>query len=735
MMREDEFQAEKRLRRLAHRRKWAGSVAPDNVVTVGPDVLLSGADRIGINVLAQDSGASQILKNMIWNPGFENAQWNSLIHCDGQVSAGRMVQAFWDTTWNVPGSIGWPEALFNGGTFRVMTGPNAGVTGGITSFVFESNQPVFYIDNAGLTLDNWTCVHVSVAQTLPNGGEPRTGSTGLRSTQIPVSDPIWQASWSAYFDSFRRDFDPSAPLFVTLEGAWRVSFWAKGPANVRVRLERQGQVPVLDETVAVGAVWEEVVFNLNLPPGSDSDPWGEDNNLIILSIFTDAAFLVDDMFLGKTSHTNPTVFTDDFVQRLTEYKPGILRDWSNQLGSTYAQQAADQYARGPQGWTQNIGWASNYSYGVKDFFALCREVGADPWYVIPPTWTATELQAFDALLQTAETEGFNRIHLEYGNEMWGSAVPFSDPFFGASALGGVNLANMADDAFANFSADARYHKIIGGQYYAPTRQQEIDANSTGYDSIALAPYFGIINEEESEDQLFQALFARAVDDVTNGKVTQSDAYANALAVYEINFHTLAPAGGYKNDFVTGLSGALALPFYCLQYMREKGIRYMCPFGSLQFSTSYQAELTPLWGMLRDVGRKRPTWLGVELVNGAIHGDLIATTHTDSSGVVVPAINEVSEPTLLKNLYSFAFDDGETLAVVLFNFAKQPILVDVLVTGMARQNWHCTGIWGSYWDDNEGSEETVQIRTLAPFNAKGYFRLPAQGVYVLTNVAP
>jgi hypothetical protein len=702
------------------------------VVTIQSNVLQEASERIGLNVMAQDTGAGTILKNMAWNPGFENAVWNSIIHTDGTTSAGRMVQAFWDTSWNVPGSIGWPEGLFDGGTYRVLTGANAGATGTITSFVFEANQPVFYISDEGLTLDNWTAVHVSVAQTLPNGGEPRTGSPGLRSTQIAASDPIWQASYIQYWDSFRRDFDASAPLFIQLEGEWRVSFWAKGPANVRTRLERSGLVPALDQTVAVGADWEELVFDLSLADGTDSDPFGLNNGLMSLSIYTDAAFLIDDLFVGKTSDTNPTVFNDAFVNRLKEYNPGMLRDWSNQLGSTYATQIADPYARGPQGWTQRVAYAYTYSFGLLDFLALCAEVGCDPWYVIPPTWTPAEMVSLDALLQTSVAESFTKIHLEYGNEMWGAASG-SDPFFGASALGGVNLANMADAAFASLSADARYNRIIGGQFYWPGRQDEIN-NASNYDEIALAPYFGITGEEADLDQLYHSLFARAVDDVTNGKVAQSAVYESSLAVYEINFHTLLPAGEYKDNFVRGRGGALALAFFCLQYMKFMGMKNLCPFGSLQFSTVYATVLTPIWGMLRDVTQKRPTWLGAELANSAIAGNLVATTHSDESGVVVPAINEVSEETLLKYLHSFAFKDGDDYYVVLFNFSQAAILTEVNV-GTDSLNWTCRGIWGDYAEHNDAVVPEVEIETLEPVGATARYELPAQGMYVLTSGDP
>ena len=124
--------------------------------------------------------------------------------------------------------------------------------------------------------------------------------------------------------------------------------------------------------------------------------------------------------------------------------------------------------------------ASQWGYSLHEFLELCQEVGAEPWYVVPPTFSAADVLGLveylaapadpahpwaerrAALGQAAPwTTVFPSLHLEYGNELWGAASG-SDPFFGASLLGlATSLAY-----WLTFNPTAAYSRWVERRYRA-----------------------------------------------------------------------------------------------------------------------------------------------------------------------------------------------------------------------------------------------------------------------------
>lgn len=97
----------------------------------------------------------------------------------------------------------------------------------------------------------------------------------------------------------------------------------------------------------------------------------------------------------------------------------------------------------------------------------------------------------------------------------------------------------------------------------------------------------------------------------------------------------------------------------LTYLRDFGIKNQIAFSSLQYSWRMDnGEYVRLWGMLRDLeatGRKRPTWLGVELANKAIQGDILPTTQgADNPTWTQAPINGITQQIEVPFVQSFAF---------------------------------------------------------------------------------
>ncbi|MFA6244074.1 MAG: hypothetical protein WC655_24235, partial [Candidatus Hydrogenedentales bacterium] len=243
------------------------------------------------------------------------------------------------------------------------------------------------------------------------------------------------------------------------------------------------------------------------------------------------------------------------------------------------------------------------------------------------------------------------------------------------------------------------------------------------------------------------LFARAFEDTTTGSMKQTKDIMNAsgnnaeLSVYEINFHTTYGESPMevRNPFVAGFGGALALPLYMLRYQSDLGVKAQCAFTMAQFSFPVGGgNNVRIWGLLRDIeatGRKRPTWLGMEIANKAIQGDLVQSSisginpirtedHTSglSSSVTFPLIN------------SFAYRDGLNRSIILFNLSltdSYQVAVDTPFEPSAAATRYELNA-DSLYTTNEDAEN-IKIVTSAITDFKDLYAvtLPAHSLTVIT----
>ncbi|HRI89538.1 MAG TPA: hypothetical protein PK869_14795, partial [Candidatus Hydrogenedentes bacterium] len=487
-------------------------------ITIRPtdNVILKDVTRFGLNVGARSVyGAAQHLKNILPNPGFESGVFASMIHVAKGADTARVPQAFWDTDWTRDDyGIGQPAGFWDGGEYEFLYGAAKGRTGRITRFAHERNQNVFYLDGGGQTPAEWDVL--VIRRELPGiasgprmvtdcvvTGDTRPDSPGKQSLRITPGD---DGKFVLYLDSEWRDGDATAGKLLRIHGEWKLALWAKsakGPARIRIHFAREGETTFVDEIVSVTNEWQLIERSFSVADDADKlGPYDKDayRPLLTFSIGVEndgGEVLLDDATLAPSANKYPIAFTDAFVDRLKELRPGVLRNWSAQHGDTLDNQLSEPFARKTNAYSPKQRVAGEWGFSLHEFLELCHESGAEPWYVMPPTWTATEVrQLMDYLGAPADgqhpyadrraklgqqapwTEVFKRIHLEFGNEMWGDASA-NDPFFGASALGGDRLGSMANDRYALLSESRFFTKekinlIIGGQFYYPGRQAEID---------------------------------------------------------------------------------------------------------------------------------------------------------------------------------------------------------------------------------------------------------------------
>ncbi len=768
---------------------FSAAQAQDNltIISIEDDPLLSNAKRLGINLGKPDQyGAAQILKNVILNPGFEASEFGMIIHLAEGATGTQIQQDNWRIEWNSP-IVGQPEGFWDGAEYEIVTGAATGRTGTVAAHTYQDNLHTYTLADEGITPQKDDAVFLRMEQPGFEGDrfelnradteQIRPGSPGAQSLQLLPSSEDWQPSYAYFMDSYWRDGDPSGGQLFKVEGNWRLEFWAKGSAvgeTIEIYWQRTGLEPFYSQTFPLTEEWQLLEAEFFVPANADTPNFSTTdagNPLLTLGfrIPTDSQPVwIDDAALYRRDYDNPTIFNDKFVNALQELNPGIVRNWGNQLGSSLDNQLAPPFARKLTAYNPRHKFASQYHYSLHEFLELAQLLNAEPWYVIPPTFTLEELENLMAYLaapvgshpyadkrvelgQVAPwTALFPTIHLEYGNEMWGGNIG-NDNFIGATARGGFGMGQIGGPRIglmknSPYYAPSQFNFILGGQYSLPYRQFEISANSLQHDTIALAPYFGQLDLYQTDEEIFQPLFARPQQDILTGEFAQSLQYMidsgnqKPLAIYEINFHStigIAPLST-RNGFVTGLNGALALPLYMLTYQRELGIRDQAAFTALQYSFQMDGgEFVRLWGLMRDLeatGIRRPTWQGLALANRAVRGDMTRTIHRGANPTwLQPPINGIVEELEIPYLQSFAFRDGDQFAVVLFNLHLSEPLEAALEFGMeADQKAILHSIVSNSLHNNNESGQVINIQTQQlPDFGQGYrLRLAPHSMHVV-----
>jgi len=329
---------------------------------------------------------------------------------------------------------------------------------------------------------------------------------------------------------------------------------------------------------------------------------------------------------------------------------------------------------------------NEYFSSLPEVLDLAKEIDADPWYVVPPTLTKEELKDLTTYVNSRAGE-FNRIYLEYGNEMWGTGCG-SDPFMGATV--GFHLPKMADEAFEvmrDAGLSSKVKLIIGGQAAWVGRQSQIEANSDSHDITAIAPYYTMIEEgitnrpTPTVANLLDYIYASPlIRNKANNKTNQSSKIISQAgrepAIYEINFHDTGsfPPIALKNKILTGQAGGITLPLHMLHAMKESGIRIQTAFSFLQiYFRDTGGTMTRLWGIARDLDNiqaYRGTGLALSVANKAVFGDLIGSNVVGGGSWSRTMVDEFDRSKkadhVIPYLQSFAFKDGNRYGLIVFN---------------------------------------------------------------------
>lgn len=759
-----------------------GSKLGHTLVRVNETVETYGTKRLGTNIGWYDQyGAAAYFKNVVPNPGFESMEMAMLFLAGSNATANRLIaHEAWRVGWNTQPADSWKDA-----TYEILQGPARGRTGKVLRSGVEGGRPAFYVGNNNIKPNYRDAIVVRkqfdgyFSETPTNyytvePNEVRPGSPGKQSLRLHPSN--YKPAFYVPLDSYSRDFNSEAGKTRILEGEWEYSVWVKpttADQTLEIKFQRVREQVFYEEIIPLVPGWQKIERRFTIEPGKDAYQVGAVNPITfeIRIESKDQDVIIDDIYLGERGAINPTIFTDAFVDKLKELNPGILRDWGYQLGSSLDNQLAVPHARRTNNYkpTDPLDKAVRFHYSLHEFLELSRVVGSEPWYVIPPTFSPSELRNLIAYLSapagshpyanlraelgmpTPWTNIFGKIHLEYGNEMWGGSHS-GDPFQGASLYDGYQIGEVGNNRLSIMRSSPHMNNkinlILGGQAGYPERQLEIESNSTAHDTIAIAPYYnGEYTTVYNDQDLYYSTFALGIQNANaGGKVDKSKNYVSEnghnLAIYEINSHLNAGwmPNYNRNQYLTSQAGGMSLPLHMLEYMSEQDIVDQAAYTALQYSVHQVGSpenLVKLWGMWIDLegrGLKRPTGLGLEIVNKVVGGDMLETEQGGKNPTWKQRpINGIAEDMDVPFIHSYAFRQGYKYGIVLFNlnlYESQWVELD-LPNHRTYKNGEMHTLTAKNYDDNNEVNENVKIIS-QPYNMHDGVKitLPPHSIVVL-----
>jgi hypothetical protein len=689
-------------------------------IAIGSTVLQPSVKRMGINLgtlTNYDSG--QMYQNLITsNPGFEGQIWNSTIRC----AYGTATSCTDENQWS-----SWPAGFWSGASYQFFYGKAAGRSGTVTS----SSAPgygagvILNFGDSGVTPAQGD--YVIVRRKVPGGStggwypynsgngfisdnltDLPPGTLGLQTTALTAPTSADYATLSAYFDS------TAGISFIQLNGNYQLQFKAKGTGGSRlvsVRVTRYGGATYISQNVALSSSWN--TYNLTFTAAESGSAVGT----VGVSFSTSGAdsFELDDVSLTQTGTdpTNTTVFRDGVVNALRTLQPGVLRYWggNGQLGDTLDNLLTPSLGRQRAGFSAWSSQSNQIDYGLHEFLQLCQLIGAEPWFVVPSTFTTTDTaNLIDYLAGSTATiygakraalgqatswsQVFSKIHLEFGNEEWNST------FSGGSILYAAPYSGRAQTMFGIMRAmpdyvPSAFDLIVSGQAANPGLTSSIQNGINNNDSFAIAAYtMTQVNSFSTNELLFGSTFAEPEALMSSASSTSAEGlspgyvYENyqslqmsshpvPMAFYEANLSTLGGTitQAALNSYTSSLGAGLMVADTMLQGLRSFGVINQELFALPQYDyTRSDGSNVFLWGSVVDMGntnRKRPQFLALQLANQALSNGAseVQTVHSGADPTWNEALTNSVQMTGAHYLQSYAFANGTNHSAIVFNLSR------------------------------------------------------------------
>ncbi|MGH9421950.1 MAG: hypothetical protein ACRD3J_18380, partial [Thermoanaerobaculia bacterium] len=286
-------------------------------------------------------------------------------------------------------------------------------------------------------------------------------------------------------------FDSSvAGPFVQLNGSFRLSFNAKGAGGnngLAVFLARgaPANLVFVNQTMSLTSAWNTHTFDFAATESGISRGTVQ----LVFTAVNPSAVIFDDVSVTQLNGdpTNTTAFRDPVVNALKTFNPGILRYWVEDLGDSLDNEIAPPLARMRANYSSRILLREDIMYGLHEFLELCDLIHAEPWFVVPTTFTNQEMTELLEYLggpvsttygakrasrgrSAPWTDTFSTIHLELGNEAWNMADCYGSKIADPTSYGrrGSELFGLAKGS--PYYSAARFDMVLGGQASLPARK-------------------------------------------------------------------------------------------------------------------------------------------------------------------------------------------------------------------------------------------------------------------------
>jgi hypothetical protein len=761
-------------------------------ITVTDKALVPDTIRLGIN-LTEDNNYDNAMVKVRLAENFEGVRYRMCTWGPLQDEHGAYV---WFPPTRDPEV--W-EAMKGKFRYTILGGPAKGTTGFIKDIRMQvcpaddQKREVCYIEfdkrvppwtegeQHGILLEMERPTQGSIRETI-TGAVCNTVGDPIHIGDVPPGSFGRAALWLKGTDQIAHyAYVPVLANVAVIPGSWRVQLWAKARSgNPTFHVNMGGSSPdacVKKIEIPLDGEWEKHDLTINLPEGTEA------SNVYLVA--SEGEVLVDDVLLWKEEPgANPTAFRDICVDALLKLKPGVLRrvqmggsDLKTNLRPGLRQMAWTRYFPNLLRGGRNT--ARGYVFTMHDFYLLCEYIGADPWYCVPGTLYPEETNILMEYLgappdvgygkvraglghPTPWTDVFDTIYVEIGNEAWNPS---------GYATGSYNGPDHWKDIIAIGKASPHYREnilfVAGSQAASSHRTNVVLENAPNADRVAVAPYIvhWLFKDEvaplQSDEELFEWLFGFTARRVLHPEGSMRRQFENArakgveLATYEHNYHMTHPSAeedgapiGLRNRLIASLGGGINLVNDSLHMMRELGVRSQCFFN---LSQKHFREGVKLWGFTPGLNvndqRYRPSFLATEIANHVIGGDLVETRHsaeepTFSAWGRFGRQRPRQEPELttygpLPSLWSYAFKDGQTRGLILFNLDTTRahtvrLQLPGAVRGRTARSWRLAADSIAANNEYETGEPQVKIaeETMKNFTSGSEITLPPHSMLAL-----
>jgi hypothetical protein len=495
------------------------------------------------------------------------------------------------------------------------------------------------------------------------------------------------------------DTSPAVNLFRLLNGSYTISYWAKvksgSASSLKVQAFRSGTHTFNSGvfTPKLTSTWTEykhtfTAAELGIGSGnSECSASGSKTGCTVQTPGSSASLsfkvaggevYLDNVSIAPTTSSNPTIFTDNFVETLTKLHPGFLRYWLGQNAETAENWLAPDTERSPTGPGFHIGPSGGTQFypSLDDFLVLAKTVGTTPYVEIPVTISDADAACIVqfladasggcadkriALKQTTPWVGasgspFSKVYLSFCNECWnGSFAEQNLPYRAGSPNDSKGHAqyyydyqNRAAQVISAMRADPSYSPLIRLGVGAQTA-----VSYTGDDLLATAHpdyielegyWYNYVSAYATDAQLWTPAWVDAYThqlpgDAANFHGSIADYQAQKVcgpkhnAACEVTLYEWAQSvyGGTisqaaQNVADAGAGTAVSTALEALLNMRTYGLTAQNYFAINEFSNGgLNKNTAKLWGMAIDFDgathNMRPQYYALQMVNEAAKGSM------------------------------------------------------------------------------------------------------------------